>query len=161
MPPRVAAPEPPARGLLIRPVAQREVAAVAALVEAIARDVYGHLFQGDPPRPEGKWAQSLLAEEAGRLLGVMVADDDWIEDLWVLADCRRRGIGRRLLSAGEDQVAAAGHALAKLRVVAENQGARRFYARCGWSEVETYPHETWGFPMVDMVKRVGLPPAGV
>jgi hypothetical protein len=45
-------------------------------------------------------------------------------------------------------------------VVAENQAARRFYARCGWSEAEVYPHERWGFEMVDMVKRVSGAPAG-
>ena len=140
---------------MIRPATAGELAAVAALVEQVAAEVYGHLFQGEPPRPEGKWAQSLVAEQGGRIRGVMIADDDWIEDLWVVAAFRGRGIGRRLLSAGEARIAAAGHDLGKLRVVAENHAARRFYARCGWSEVETYPHETWGFPMVDMVKRVG------
>ena len=76
---------------------------------AIAAEVYGHLFQGAPPRPDGKWAQGLVA--AGRRVGssaVMVADDDWIEDLWVAADCRRRGVGGRLLAAGERQIAGRG-----------------------------------------------------
>ena len=154
-PPSAAPPEAPAPALPIRPATPGDLAAVAALVEAIANATYGHLFRGDPPRPEGKWAQSLLALQGDRLVGVVIADEDWIEDLWVLADCRGQGLGRRLLGAGEARIAAAGHELAHLRVIAENQDARRFYARCGWSEVETYPHETWGFPMIDMIKRVG------
>jgi GNAT superfamily N-acetyltransferase len=152
-PPSAAPPEAPAPALPIRPATPGDLAAVAALVQAIANETYGHLFRGDPPRPEGKWA--LLALQGERLVGVVVADDDWIEDLWVVAEFRGQGLGRRLLGAGEARIAAAGHELAHLRVIAENQDARRFYARCGWSEVETYPHETWGFPMVDMIKRVG------
>ena len=160
-PPRAAPPEPraPARrrelaAVVIRPAAERDRAAIEALVAGVAAEVYGHLFRGDPARPEGNWARGLLAELDARVVGVVVADDGWIEDLWVAADCRRGGLGRRLLSAGEAQIAAAGHRLGYLRVVAENHGARRFYARCGWSEVETYPHEKWGFEMVDMVKPV-------
>ena len=82
----------------------------------------------------------------------MVAGDDWIEDLWVAEAWRRRGVGGRLLAAGERQIAACGHALGRLRVVAQNHGARRFYARHGWSETESYPHERWGFAMIDLTK---------
>jgi GNAT superfamily N-acetyltransferase len=161
-PPRAAAPERPAparrrRGpaaVVIRPAAAGDLVAVEALVASIAAEVYGHLLHGAPPRPDGDWAQALLAEIDGRVVGAMVAADDWIEDLWVAADCRRDGIGRRLLSAGEAQIAAQGHALGHLRVVAETRGARRFYERCGWSEAEAYPHEKWGVEMVDMVKQL-------
>jgi GNAT superfamily N-acetyltransferase len=157
-PPRAAAPEASsaarAGAVAIRPARASDLDAIAALVERIAAEVYGHLFQGAPPRPDGRWAQALVAQAAGRVVAVMVADDDWIEDLWVAADWRRHGIGGRLLTAGEHQIAARGCTLARLRVIAANHGARRFYARHGWSESETYPHETWGFDMVDMIKRV-------
>ena len=156
--PRSRAPErAPA---LIRPAAARDRAAIERLVGAIAAEVYGHLFRAAPPRPDGKWAQALVAEIDGRLVAVMVADDDWIEDLWVARECRRRGVGSCLLAAGERQIAARGCARAHLRVIAENHAARRFYARHGWSEAETYPHETWGFAMVDMIKRLPSAPPG-
>ncbi|MCE3250298.1 MAG: hypothetical protein K0R41_4123 [Geminicoccaceae bacterium] len=142
----------PAPGVVIRPARESDLAAVERFVSSVAAEVYGHLFQDDPPRPAGNWALSLLAERDGRMVGVVVTDDDWIEDLWVAADCRDRGIGSRLLAAGERQIAGRGHALAYLRVVAENSGARRFYARHGWSEVERYPHEKWGFAMIDLIK---------
>jgi GNAT superfamily N-acetyltransferase len=152
---RAAPPEPPAPrpgAAALRPATASDRGAIEALVAAIAAEVYGHLFQGAPPRPDGRWAQALVTEAEGRVVALMVADDDWIEDLWVAADWRRRGVGSRLLVAGERQIAARGCTLARLRVIAENSGARCFYARHGWSEAETYPHERWGFEMVDMVK---------
>ena len=163
-PPRAAAPEPPpARrpgAAVLRPATASDLGAIETLVERVAVEVYGHLFQGAPPRPDGRWAQALVAAAEGRIVAVMVADDDWIEDLWVAANWRRRGVGSRLLTAGERQIALRGCKLARLRVIAENSGARCFYARQGWSEAETYPHERWGFEMVDMVKRVTSAPSG-
>jgi GNAT superfamily N-acetyltransferase len=138
--------------LVIRPAAGADRAQIARLVLAVAREVYGHLFQGDVPRPEGKWGHALVAEQAGRIVGVVVADDDWIEDLWVVREYRRYGVGGRLLAAGERQIAWQGHAVAHLRVVADNQRARRFYAARGWTEIAAYPHERWGFAMLDLIK---------
>jgi GNAT superfamily N-acetyltransferase len=145
--------ESQARGaLVIRPAVAADLPAVEQLVLDVAREVYGHLFEGDAPRPEGNWAQALVALDAGRIVGVMVVDDDWIEDLWVARPHRRRGVGSRLLAAGERRIAAQGHAVAHLRVVADNQRARRFYAAHGWSESAAYPHERWGFAMLDLIK---------
>jgi len=144
----------------LRAAVERDRGAIEQLVSTIAAEVYGHLFQDAPPRPDGRWAQALVAAAQRRIVAVMVSDDDWIEDLWVAADWRRRGVGSRLLSAGEHEIAARGCTLARLRVIAENQGARRFYARHGWSEAEIYPHERWGFGMVDMVKPVTSAPPG-
>jgi GNAT superfamily N-acetyltransferase len=138
--------------LVIRPAGEQDLAAVEQFVSSVASQVFGHLFQGDPPRPDGNWAESLLADLDGRIIGVMVADDDWIADLWVAEDCRDQGVGGLLLAAGERHIAGRGHEQGYLRVVAENLGARRFYARHGWSETVTYPHEKWGFAMIDLVK---------
>ena len=138
--------------LTLRPALAADLAAIEALALTVGREVYGHLFQGDVPRPEGNWARSLVAQERGRIVGVVVAEDDWIEDLWVARDHRRRGVGSQLLTAGERQIAARGHAVAHLRVVADNQRARRFYAAHGWTEIAAYPHERWGFGMLDLIK---------
>ena len=142
---------------MIRPAVAADLPAIERLVLAVAREVYGHLFPDGLPRPEGNWSRALVAEQDGRIVGVIVADDDWIEDLWVAKRYRGRGIGRRLLAAGERQIAARGHTLAHLRVVAGNEPARRFYAAHGWAETSPYPHERWGFTMVDLIKP--LPPA--
>ncbi len=141
---------------MIRPAVAADLPAIERLVLAVAREVYGHLFQDDLPRPEGNWMKALVAEQDHRIVGVIVADDDWIEDLWVGGPYRGRGVGSRLLAAGEQQIAARGHTLAHLRVVAENERARGFYAAHGWAETSPYPHERWGFTMVDLIKP--LPP---
>jgi GNAT superfamily N-acetyltransferase len=143
---------------MIRPATGADVPAIERLVLEVAREVYGHLFRHDMPHPEGKWSKALVALQDGRLAGVIVADDDWIEDLWVEAPYRNCGVGSRLLAAGEQQIAARGHRVAHLRVVADNERARRFYAARGWTETDPYPHERWGFPMLDLIKP--LAPAG-
>ena len=145
---------------MIRPAGEQDLAAVEQFVSSVAGAIYGHLFQGDPPRPHGNWSEGILADLDGRIVGVVVADDDWIEDLWVAEDCRGQGVGSRLLAAGERQIGERGHELGYLRVVAENLGARRFYARHGWSETTSYPHEKWGFTMIDLTKPLPPPAAG-
>jgi GNAT superfamily N-acetyltransferase len=142
----------PACELAIRPATDADLPAIERLVLEVAREVYGHLFPQGAPRPEGNWSLALVASHDGRIVGVVVAIDDWIEDLWVAAPYRGCGVGGRLLAAGERQIAARGHARAYLRVVGDNQRARRFYAARGWTETDPYPHERWGFPMLDLFK---------
>jgi ribosomal protein S18 acetylase RimI-like enzyme len=143
---------------VIRPAIAADRPAIERLVLTVVREVYGHLFKGEVPGPEGNWARALVAEKRGRIVGVVVAADDWIEDLWVARDHRGRGLGSRLLAAGERKVAAQGHAVAHLRVAADNERARRFYVARGWAETDAYPHERWGFMMLDLIKP--LAPAG-
>jgi GNAT superfamily N-acetyltransferase len=130
------------------------VPAIERLVLDVLREVYGDLFPGEVPPPDGRWACGLVAEVAGRIVGVVVSDDDWVEDLWVAREHRGCGIGSQLLAAAERQIAERGHAEARLRVVAENARARRFYGARGWVETVFHPHEKWGFTMLEMTKRL-------
>jgi ribosomal protein S18 acetylase RimI-like enzyme len=107
------------------------------------------------PPPDGDWDRSWVAENARGLIGVGLSTAGWIDDLWVLPDCRSVGVGSALLLALESEIAERGHDCAGLRVVSENHGARRFYAAHGWREIKAYPHERWGFAMVDMEKPLG------
>jgi GNAT superfamily N-acetyltransferase len=143
-------------GLVIRPAAAADVASIEQLVLDVAREVYGKLIPGDEPPTAGRWSHGLVAEVAGRIVGVVVSDDDWVEDLWVVREYRNRGIGAILLGAAEGQIADRDYAEAQLRVVAENFDARRFYAAHGWAETVSYPHEKWGFAMVEMVKALAV-----
>jgi GNAT superfamily N-acetyltransferase len=142
-------------GLVIRPAAA-DVASIEQLVLDVAREVYGKLIPGDEPPTAGSWSHGLVAEVAGRIVGVVVSDDDWVEDLWVAREYRNRGIGAMLLGAAERQIANRDYTEAQLRVVAENLDARRFYAAHGWAETVSYPHERWGFAMVEMVKALAV-----
>jgi GNAT superfamily N-acetyltransferase len=141
-------------GLVIRPAAASDVASIEQLVLGVVREVYGKVIPGDESPTSGRWADGLVAEFAGRIVGVVVSDDDWIEDLWVAKGYRNRGIGAMLLMAAERQIANRSYTEAQLRVVAVNLDARRFYAAHGWAETESYPHEKWGFAMVEMVKAL-------
>jgi len=151
---------PPARplptGIVIRSADHSDVASIEQLVLEVVREVYGDLFPEAAPYRAGNWRGGLLAEIDGRIVGVVVSDDDSVEDLWVMKEHRRRGIGSLLLSAAERQIAGRGHIEARLRVVARNLEARRFYRARGWAETVSYPHERWGFTMVEMGKALAV-----
>ena len=141
-------------GLVVRSVADADVAGIEQLVSDVVSEVYGDLFPGEPPPPVGQWQCGLVAGLAGRIVGVVVADDDWIEDLWVASGHRGCGIGSVLLAAAERQIAERGYGEAGLRVVAANARARRFYGGRGWTESVAHPHEKWGFAMLEMRKKL-------
>ncbi len=80
---------------------------------------------------------------------------DLLDDLWVARAHQGRGIGRLLLTAGEERIAAAGHAEAWLECIAANAPARRFYERAGWRAVRDYQLDRIpGLPMVEYRKRL-------
>jgi GNAT superfamily N-acetyltransferase len=141
-------------GLVVRPAADADIAGIQQLVWDVMSEVYGDLFPGGPPPPVGQWQCGLVAEQGGRIVGVVVADDDWVEDLWVASGHRGCGIGSVLLAAAERQISERGHGEARLRVVAENARARDFYGARGWTESVFHPHEKWDFAMLEMRKKL-------
>ena len=129
-----------------------DIAAIQALVRGVAGEVYGDLLH-DPERIEitdsaGWW----VAQSDGRIIAAGCVKGDYVSDLWVEAGHRGSGVGAALLRQLEGQIAADGHARGRLRVVRDNDGARRFYRRHGWDEIRTYPHERDGHMMVDYHK---------
>lgn len=137
---------------MIRPAGEGDVAGIERLVIEVVREVYGDLFPEEAPGPAGNWRCGMVAEVDGAIAGVVVADDDWVEDLWVAKRYRGCGIGGALLAVAERQIAARDYAEGRLRVVAANLDARRFYGARGWIETVSYPHEKWGFLMLEMAK---------
>lgn len=83
-----------------------------------------------------------LAVLDGEVVGFVAVRDDEIDQLFVDAAARGRGIADTLLRAGEEQIAAAGHHGAWLAVVATNARARRFYERNGWSDGGEFSYTT-------------------
>jgi len=92
----------------------------------------------------------------------------YIEDVYVPHDQRGHGVGSQLLAAAETRAAQAGHERATLAVNVDNGGARRLYARSGYSEAPTGEHlQPWTHHdrhgrlhehqerVVDFVKHVG------
>ena len=141
----------------IRRCRRSDVEPIWSLVTAVVSEVYGPIFPtGVALERDTDWSPGWVADIAGNVVAVMLTDKDWLEDLWIETDYRGLGIGGRLLARAEREIAARDFTRARLRVVAENAAARRFYARHGWQEDRRYPHEKHGFDMVDMSK--GLEP---
>ena len=123
------------------------------LVGTVVCEVYGRVLPaGFTPEMDPGWEGGWVAEDAGRIVAVMLTDAQWLDDLWVDKEHRGRNLGRRLLTLAEEEIAARGHDRARLRVVAENVAAILFYAAHGWREERRYPHEKHGFEMVEMIK---------
>jgi|GEM_PF-736995 len=87
----------------------------------------------------------LLAERAadgkavGYLIGQVVTDEAEVHSLAVAATARRRGIGRRLLTAFEATVAALGAASVVLEVAADDPVATGLYESAGYEVVARRP----------------------
>lgn len=56
-----------------------------------------------------------------------------VENLYVVPDARREGIGSALLRAAEDRLVADGATAVQLETMAENDTARQFYAAHGYT----------------------------
>jgi ribosomal protein S18 acetylase RimI-like enzyme len=106
---------------------------------------------------DAKIASSKTANEKTtneKIVGVALTDGEWLDDLWVLRDSRRCGVGRRLLAQAEAEIMARGHDTLRLRVVASNEGAVAFYRRHGWQIAREFPHEKFPITMLEMFKPV-------
>lgn len=73
-------------------------------------------------------AEVWVAEDNGVVVGLLVLDDEWIDQLYVDPDHASRGIGAQLVAVAKEQRPAG----LKLWTFAANVGARRFYERHGF-----------------------------
>ena len=76
----------------------------------------------------------VAVDDDGTVLGVVLVHDDELFQIAVVPEVRLRGIGRALMNAAEERIATA-HDRAELGVVSANTGGRRFYERCGWTDL--------------------------
>lgn len=138
----------------IRLASANEGSAVASLIDDVVREIYGDLVETLPKTPANVTSthRCWIVDYEGQLVAVGIAEGDFVEDLWVRAPWRSQGIGERLLVKLEEQIRSDGYASGRLRVVARNEAARRFYIRHGWCESRSYPHERDGHMMVDFEK---------
>lgn len=99
----------------------------------------------------------VVAAEAGEILGMVHWDGDFIHALHVRPAAQRRGVGRALLAYAEAEIAAAGHAQARLDTDTFNAQSRAFYAGLGYREIDSYPDLEWdsGLTTLLLEKRLG------
>jgi GNAT superfamily N-acetyltransferase len=136
-------------------VTAEQIELVAPLFDAYRQ------FYGRPPDPDG--ARRFLAERLGRGESVVFAVVEgeralgftqlypsfssvsmrliWIlNDLFVAADARRRGVGASLLRAAREHAAASGAARLALSTAVTNVAAQALYERDGWRRDTTFLH---------------------
>jgi ribosomal protein S18 acetylase RimI-like enzyme len=135
----------------IRPAREDDASAIAR----VWHEAWGDGHRGHVPagllahrRPEHFAARaaervphSWVAEVDGEVVGFVTVEGDELEQIFVLASARGTGIATDLLHTGTDAIAAAGHDVAWLAVVAGNARARAFYERQGWVDAGPLAYE--------------------
>jgi GNAT superfamily N-acetyltransferase len=148
------------QGVRVRPGRPQDARAIAAIHVRSWRATYAGtlspaaLERLDIDRRAALWRRrlatpppgqaTLVAEVAGRPAGFLLlgptpdADHDptttgHVLSVHVAPDVTGQGVGRALLEAAVQTLADTGHQDATLWVVVDNQRARRFYQRAGWT----------------------------
>jgi GNAT superfamily N-acetyltransferase len=95
----------------------------------------------------GYLSSMTVAEEGGRILGMMHLVGDRVAAVHVLADAQGRGVGAGLMEHAE------GNGGRTLEVRAFNARAIRFYEKRGWRAVRHYEDDEFGTPLetIEMV----------
>jgi ribosomal protein S18 acetylase RimI-like enzyme len=139
---------------LIRRAEPEENESVRAVVQTVVDEIYGGLWASPPLPVDDNWLPSWIAVRDAEIIGVVKTSGEWLDDLWVLRECRGYGVGQRLLARGEGEIAARGHATLRLRVVQSNTAAIDFYRHHGWETAREFPHERFPITMLEMFKAV-------
>lgn len=95
-------------------------------------------------RAAARVPDTIVAVADGEVAGFVMVEGDEVDQMYVAASHRGSGIAARLLAAGEERIARAGHRTAWLAVVPANRRARRFYERQGWRDVGWFAHDAPG-----------------
>lgn len=125
--------------MTIRPAGPADAAAVAEVWLRAFRSVYAFPAAHTDGEVRGWIRDDLIpggtawvAEDGGRVVGLLAVASGWVDQLYVDPDAHGRGIGRALLAHAQ-ALQPAGLQLWTFQV---NDRARRFYARNGFTEVE-------------------------
>jgi ribosomal protein S18 acetylase RimI-like enzyme len=134
---------------VIRPGTAADAEAVAQIQVRTWQAAYAHALPQDrlmalsiDERAEWfrRWPPSLVAEVDGAVVGYIAvgrthdeSGDGELYAIYVLPDSWGTGVGRALMTAGEERLRALGHEDAHLWVLDDNPRARRFYEAAGWA----------------------------
>jgi ribosomal protein S18 acetylase RimI-like enzyme len=141
--------------LVIRRPQASEYGSVRLLIETVADETFEDLFAPSPVPLKFKdedWPLSWVGVSDEEIVGVIITSQEWVDDLWVLREQRRQGVGSRLLAEGEADIAARGFRTCRLRVVRSNTVAVQFYLNHGWHIAREFAHEKYHHAMLEMAK---------
>src|SRR5271165_7562044 len=141
--------------LVMRRPQPSEYNSVRSLIETVANETFKDLFAPNPVPlkfEDEDWPLSWVAVSGERIVGVIITNQEWVSDLWVLREHRRQGVGGRLLAKGESEIAGRGHNTCRLRVVNSNTIAVQFYLSQGWQIAREFAHEKYHHAMLEMAK---------
>ncbi|HWD28642.1 MAG TPA: GNAT family N-acetyltransferase [Rhizomicrobium sp.] len=94
----------------------------------------------------GKWADFIVADEDGTLLGMFHVEGDHLHAIHLDPKRKRGRIGSRMMDDIERRIAQT-HSVATLEVRAFNTGAVAFYERRGWTRRRAYSDPECGEPV--------------
>ena len=146
--------------VVIRRPQPHEYNLVRDLIEIVATETFKDLSAPNPVPlkfNDEDWPLAWVAVSDAKILGVTITHQEWVDDLWVLREHRRQGVGSRLLAQGESEIAARGCQTCRLRVVRSNLVAVQFYCRQGWQIAREFAHEKYHHPMLEMAKAFPPP----
>jgi ribosomal protein S18 acetylase RimI-like enzyme len=140
---------------LIRRAKAGEGDCVRSVVQTVVDEIYGDLWAPAPLLiDEEDWSAAWVAIVDTRIAGMVLTNDEWISDLWVLREFRGQGVGKRLLAQGEAEIVGRGYETLNLRVVKLNAFAVSFYHRNGWRIEREFPNEKLPVTMLGMTKSM-------
>jgi ribosomal protein S18 acetylase RimI-like enzyme len=141
--------------VVIRRPQTGEYGSVQALIETVANETFKDLFSPNPVPLKFKnedWPLAWVAVSDDKIVGVIITSQEWVDDLWVLREERRQGVGSSLLAKGEAEIAARGYRTCRLRVVRSNAVAVQFYLNQGWQIAREFVHEKYHHAMLELAK---------
>jgi GNAT superfamily N-acetyltransferase len=115
--------------MVMRRPQSSEYNSVRALIETVVNETFKDLFAPNPVPLEFKdedWPLAWVAVFDEKIVGVILTQQEWVDDLWILREHRRQGVGSKLVAQGEAEIAARGHQTCRLRVVRSNIVAVQF-----------------------------------
>lgn len=125
----------------VRPAEREDAAAVAHVLITSRRDAHPDVPASVHPDEETRtWVREQLLVECevwvatadAAVVGVLALQDDWVEQLYVLAEWSGRGVGSRLL----DRAKGRSPGGLQLWTFVSNEAARAFYEQRGFTVVE-------------------------
>jgi GNAT superfamily N-acetyltransferase len=110
----------------------------ALLPEEIARERTLESFRERLPR---YLTDLRTVGEPGKPLGLSITKDDELNQLYVAAEWRGKGVAKSLIDEVEQRLAANGVRTSWLACAIGNNRAARFYEKSGWNLARTFIHE--------------------